>query len=154
MHRLFPVAAVLVSLSIGISVRAEDSIRGEAGRSDRQLLQGTWKVVKRIKNGHEEGASEHPSVLKISGTAIDETRDGKPAQQGTFVLDDSSSPKRITLTGKAGPDAGKVFEAIYEVDGNTFKLAYSIGDHAGTAPKDFAGGEGAGLLVLERQRPE
>jgi uncharacterized protein (TIGR03067 family) len=145
---------MVISVSICLLSRAEDPMRGEAGRSDRQLLQGTWKVVKRVKDGQDEDPLQHPAILKISGNGIDETRDGKPAQQGTFSLDEAKSPKRITLTGKAGPDAGKVFEAIYEVDGNTFKLAYSIGDHAGTPPKDFTGGEGAGLLVLERQRQE
>ena len=56
MHRLLPVAAVLVLLSIGAQAGAEDSARGEAGRPDRQRLQGTWKVIKRVKNGQDEDA--------------------------------------------------------------------------------------------------
>ena len=132
--------------------RADDTDRGVNGRSDQQLLQGTWKVIKRVKNGATEDPAEHPTTLKFSGKAITETRDGKPAQEGAYTLDETRTPKRITLTGKAGDNVGKTFEAIYEVTGNTLKLAYSFGENAATPPKDFTGGEGTGLLVLERER--
>jgi len=131
--------------------RAEDTARGENGRSDEQLMQGSWKVVKRVKNGQTEDAAEHPTTLKFSGKNITEIRDGKPGKEGAFTLDATKTPKRITLKGTKGDDAEKVFEAIYEIDGNTMKLAYSVGEHANTPPKDFSGAE-CGLLVLERER--
>jgi uncharacterized protein (TIGR03067 family) len=144
--------ALLLCFALSALTRAEDADRGANGRSDQQLLQGTWKVVKRVKNGAAEDPAEHPTTLKFSGKAITETRDGKPAQEGAYTLDETKTPRRITLTGKAGDNAGKTFEAIYEIEGNTLKLAYSFGDNASTPPKDFTGGEGAGLLVLERER--
>jgi len=33
------------------------------------------------------------------------------------------------------------------------KLAYGIGANAGTPPKDFGGGQGQAVEVLERQKP-
>lgn len=144
--------ALLLGLSLCVLTHAEDSDRSAGGRSDQQLLQGTWKVIKRVKNGSSEDVNEHPTKLTFAGKDITETRDGKPGQEGAYTLDPSATPKRITLTGKSGDNSGKTFEAIYEVDGNTLKLAYSFGDNAGTPPKDFSGGEGTGLLVLERER--
>jgi uncharacterized protein (TIGR03067 family) len=150
--RLQTAVALLLGLSLCALTRAEDPDRGANGRSDQQLLQGTWKVTKRVKNGAAEDANEHPTTLTFVGKDITETRDGKVCQEGTFTADPSATPKRITLSGKSGDNSGKTFEAIYEVNGNTLKLAYSFGDNAGTPPKDFTGGEGAGLLVLERER--
>ena len=150
--RFRPVLALFLCVALSAFTRAEDADRGANGRSDQQLLQGTWKVVKRVKNGAAEDPAEHPTTLKFSGKAITETRDGKPAQEGAYTLDETKTPKRISLTGKSGDNAGKTFEAIYEIDGNTLKLAYSFGDNASTPPKDFTGGEGTGLLVLERER--
>lgn len=150
--RFRPALALILCLTLSALTRAGDADRGANGRSDQQLLQGTWKVVKRVKNGATEDPAEHPTTLKFSGKAITETRDGKPAQKGAYTIDDSKTPKRITLTGKAGDNAGKTFEAIYEIDGDTLKLAYSFGENASIPPKDFAGGEGSGLLVLERER--
>jgi uncharacterized protein (TIGR03067 family) len=150
--RLQTALALLLVLSFCAPTHADYRDRGANGRSDQQLLQGTWKVIKRVKNGAAEDVNEHPTTLTITGKDIAETRDGKVCQEGAFTLESSANPKRITLTGKSGDNSGKTFEAIFEVDGNTLKLAYSFGDNAGTPPKDFTGGEGAGLLVLERER--
>jgi uncharacterized protein (TIGR03067 family) len=151
MRRQFSFASALC-LSLCLCARAEDADRGADRRSDQQLLQGTWKVIKRVKNGTAENADEHRTTLKFTGNDIVESRDDKPRQQGTYTLDETKMPKRMTLTGKSGDNAGKTFEAIYEVSGKDLKLAYSIGENAGIPPKDFSGGEGTGLLVLERER--
>lgn len=150
--RLPTAVSILLCLSLCVLTRAEDADRGANGRSDHQLLEGTWKVVKRMKNGADEDASAHPTTLTITAKEITETRDGQTGQEGTYTLDPSAKPKRITFVGKTGDNAGKTFEGIYEIDGNTLKLAYSFGDNASTPPKDFSGGEGSGLLVLERER--
>jgi uncharacterized protein (TIGR03067 family) len=133
--------------------RADDAKpNSKPSESDVKLLQGTWKVVKREKNGEAEDAKQHPTTLKFSDHKIVETEDDKTIQEGTFTLDDSKHPKRMTMSGTAGPNGGSVFEAIYQVDGDSLKLAYGAGSHASTAPKDFKGGDGVGILVLERQK--
>lgn len=150
--RLSTAIAILLGLSLCILTRANDSDPGASARSDQQLLRGTWKLVKQTKSGADEDVSAHPTTLTISGKDITEIRDGKTIQEGTYTLDPSANPKRIKMVGKTGDNAGKTFEGIYELDGNTLKLAYSFGDNASTPPKDFSGGEGMGLLVLERER--
>jgi uncharacterized protein (TIGR03067 family) len=129
---------------------AEDDARA---KNDKQLLQGTWKVVKKVKNGEAEELKAAPSTLKFAGDTVALSEGGGPQSAGTFTIDQSKTPKRITLTGTSGQNAGRTFEAIYELDGDTFKLAYGIGGNAGTPPKDFAGGQGQAVEVLERQKP-
>jgi uncharacterized protein (TIGR03067 family) len=123
---------------------------GKATPADRDRIQGTWKVVKRVKNGEAATAKEvadQSAVLAFAGDAVTQTKDGK-AEEGTFKLDPTQSPRRITLAGK---DPARTFEGIYELAGDTLTLAYGTGEAAKTPPKDFAGGPGSGLLVLERQ---
>jgi len=122
-------------------------------KDDKQLLQGTWKVVKKFKNGEPEELQATPATLKFSGSTVTLSEGGEHQSEGTFSIDESNAPKRMTLTGTSGQNAGRTFEAIYELDGDTFKLAYSIGESAGSPPKDFAGGQGQAVEVLERQKP-
>jgi len=150
--RLHITVTTLLCLSLCVLACGEDSHPGGNARSDQQLLQGTWKMVRLMKNGVDEDVVKHPATLTITAKDITETRSGNSIQTGTYALDPSANPKRITMVATTGDNAGKTFEGIYEVDGTTLKLAYSFGDHAATPPKDFSGGEGTGLLVLERER--
>jgi uncharacterized protein (TIGR03067 family) len=128
--------------------------QAEARANDgKQLLQGTWKVVKKVKNGEPEALKAAPTTLKFSGETITLSEGGEQKSQGTFTIDESKTPRHITLTGTTGQNAGRTFEGIYQLEADTFKLAYSIGDNAGAPPKDFAGGQGQAVEVLERQKP-
>jgi uncharacterized protein (TIGR03067 family) len=109
--------------------------------------------VKRVKNAQatpEKQVLNPPVVLTFDGAAMTERKgDGDP-EAGAVAFDDAKSPKRIIMTGKTGPHAGQAFVGIYELSRDTLKIAYSLkGDQP---PDDFEGGEGAGLLVLERVR--
>jgi len=127
--------------------------RAEGGAAVAQSLQGTWKVVKKVKNGESEDVAAHPSSLKIAGDKVTAMEGDESKGEGTFTIDESTTPKRITMNGKTGPNAGRTFEAIFELDGDTLKLAYSIGDKAGTPPTDFSGGQGTAAETLERVKP-
>ena len=120
-----------------------------------KAIQGSWRVVKRVKNGEatsDEEVRRTPVVLTFAGTAVTEAKGGQASDEGAFALDAAASPPRITMTGKTGGHAGQAFAGIYELAGDTLKIAYGVGeDAAKAAPKDFAGGPGAGLLVLQRE---
>ena len=134
--------------------RSRQPAGAETGaKGDKLALQGTWKIVKKAKNGEAEDLKATPATLKFSGDTVVLSEGGEQQGKGTFTIDESKSPKRITLTGTSGHNAGRTFEAIYELDGDTFKLAYGIGANAGSPPGDFAGGRGQAVEVLERQKP-
>lgn len=157
-------AIILVFSSLQYTFAAPaNSANGPAGRQlapaeaaakdDKQALEGTWKVVKKLKNGESVDLKAPAATLKFSGDVVSLSEGGEQQSAGTFAIDPSKSPKRITLTGTSGQNAGRTFEAIYELDGDSLKLAYGIGDNAAAPPKDFAGGQGQVVEVLERQKP-
>jgi uncharacterized protein (TIGR03067 family) len=146
--------AFLLCTSLALLARAEEAKKDpKPARSDKELLQGTWKVVKKVKNGEAEDAKENPMTIKFSGDTASATVGNETKGEGTFTIDESKKPKWITLAGTSGPNAGREFNAIYELDGDTLKLAYGTGDNNKTRPKDFSGKEREAMEVLERQKP-
>ncbi len=41
-------------------------------------------------------------------------------------LDSSARPKALDITGTEGPNKGKTILAIYELDGDTFRVCYDL----------------------------
>ncbi|WP_420853086.1 TIGR03067 domain-containing protein [Salinicola corii] len=50
------------------------------------------------------------------------TRDGTVLIEGSFEIDPSKHPKRITWIDSMGPDAGKRLPAIYNIDDDRFRF--------------------------------
>ena len=49
------------------------------------------------------------------------------SDSGTFTLDTSTTPKRMTIKSTSGPNKGKTFLAIYEVkNANAFRACYDL----------------------------
>ena len=154
MRKVNLLIALVVSLLITHAARAEEAKNAaKDAASDRQSLRGTWKVVKKIKNGQSENVKDHPESLTFSGDSVTHAKGDEKAGDGTFALDEAKTPKRITFKGTGGAHAGTVFEAIYELKGDTLRIAYGTGRNAKTPPKDFTGGEGEAAETLQRQKP-
>ncbi len=76
-----------------------------------------------------------PAVLKTISLKIDganyevvvQTENGPSPDKGTVKLDPSTKPKRMTITGVEGPNAGKTYLAIYEFNGDTLRVCYDLG---------------------------
>ncbi|MCU0758909.1 MAG: TIGR03067 domain-containing protein [Steroidobacteraceae bacterium] len=54
----------------------------------------------------------------------DKTR--TPVDRGDYVLDATACPKSLDLIGRDGPNAGRTFRAIVEVDGDLMTLCYDL----------------------------
>jgi uncharacterized protein (TIGR03067 family) len=145
----------LLCVSIALLARAEEAKKDPKApkKSDKELLAGTWKVVKKVKNGEAEDTKDNPMTIKFAGDVASATVGDESKGEGTFTIDESKNPKWITFAGTSGPSAGREIAAIYELDGDTLKLAYGTGDNCKTRPKDFSGKEGEAMEVLERQMP-
>ena len=120
--------------------------------ADTQALQGTWVVVKKVKNGADEAVSKDAGQLTFAGEQVFSTTEGKDTGSGRFTLDQTGTLKRIVFVAVTGPYAGRTFSAIYQIDGNTLKLAYSTGNDNEARPKDFEGGQNEAMEVLEKQK--
>ncbi len=114
-------------------------------------LQGTWKIVALELEGRsmpESGFTE--SSIVIQGNRFTTISMGA-TYGGTLKVDDARSPKTLDLSFKAGPEKGNTSLAIYELDGDTFKLCLTVTGK--TRPTAFATKPGSGhaFEVLKRR---
>jgi uncharacterized protein (TIGR03067 family) len=92
---------------------------------DRQLILGRWMPVEGQTQWYQFNPDGTLSTWYARGEA--------PEPQYRFTLDPTVSPKRITWIGAK---SGKVeWEGLYELDGDTLKVAYSP---APNVPQGFA----------------
>ncbi len=153
MRNIFLFASLALCFAIPLPLRAEDD-KAPKPNDDQAQIQGSWKVVRRLKNGTDEDTKQTPVTLTFKGNAVVEARgDDAKAGEGTFSIDPATKPKTMVLTGTSGEHAGQVFKTIYELTGDTLKIAYCTREGGNSPPTDFTGGEGSGMMVLERDKP-
>jgi len=51
---------------------------------------------------------------------------GDQPDRGTYTLNATSTPKSMTIRGTEGPNLGKTFPAIYELNGDTLRICYDL----------------------------
>jgi uncharacterized protein (TIGR03067 family) len=106
-------------------------------KAESDRLQGTWVLVSAEEDGQEvprEAIEAGSSRITFKGSDyIDSSRASgdEVIQRGTFRLDASRRPKELDLV----PDRGAAFHMIYNLDGDTLKIATSLDGKA--RPKDF-----------------
>jgi uncharacterized protein (TIGR03067 family) len=118
----------------------------EKPKSDKDTLQGTWSMV----SGIQDGKPMPEDVIKriqfvVSGDKMTQMM-GEQKYEHTYKLNPDKSPKEIDV--EFGD--GKVGKGIYELKGDTFKVAHGRPDSP--RPKDFASKEGSGVIVAEFKR--
>ncbi len=126
-------AALALGL-VGGWARADE--RGEkAAKEEAKKLDGTWVPTEMELGGQKLPEAVVQSIkLVISGDhyAVT-TNEGK--DEGTSRLHPDKSPKAMDITGTEGPNKGKTFLAIYELDGDKLKVCYDLSGKE--RPKEF-----------------
>jgi uncharacterized protein (TIGR03067 family) len=107
---------------------------------DAKAVQGNWKPAR----AELAGKPMPEAVLKIISLELDngkyEVFVGEEPDRGTYTLDSASKPKGMTITGTDGPNNGKTFPAIYELNGDTLRICYDLsGAKRRTEFKSIAG---------------
>jgi uncharacterized protein (TIGR03067 family) len=93
---------------------------------DAKAMEGTWEFA-----SAELGGRKLPDdVLKTLTLVLREgkytTKSSGPDDTGTFRLDPTKRPKEMDVKGVEGPNKGKSFQAIYELDGDSLKVCYDL----------------------------
>jgi uncharacterized protein (TIGR03067 family) len=114
-------------------------------------LQGTWEIVALEVDGTavpEAGFSGSRIVVKGNTFA---TVSMGATYGGTLAVDAAKAPKTLDLSFKSGPEKGNTSLAIFELDGDTWKLCLTV--TANKRPTAFATRPGSGLALetLRRQ---
>ncbi len=124
-------------------------------KADAYPQGGTWKPISAVLGGVKlPKAAVDAITLRVSGADYEVTVVGERApDRGTHKLDESTTPKRITITSTNGPNKGKAFLGIYEVmDTNSMRVCYDL---SGTEfPKEFKAPEGTQFYLVEYRRHE
>ncbi|MGH7973426.1 MAG: TIGR03067 domain-containing protein, partial [Limisphaerales bacterium] len=95
-----------------------------ADSADTKALDGSWVPVTAELGGAPMREKIVKAILlKIHKGEYEVTIEGGPGvDRGRCAVDTASNPKAMKITGVAGPNAGKTFPAIYEVDGDTLRI--------------------------------
>lgn len=127
-----------------------NAVAARQGDDDAKAIQGDWKPVK----GELGGLQMTDAVLKTISLRLD---DGKyevfvnaASDKGTYELDPGAKPRSITVTGTAGPNKGRTFPAIYELDGDTLRICYDLS--GAKRPTEFKTVEGTKLYLVTYRR--
>jgi uncharacterized protein (TIGR03067 family) len=120
---------------------------------DEEAIQGTW-----LPSTAELGGKPFPDELRKSIKLVIKDDKytvtvGKAMDQGTAKLKPSAKPKEMDITGTEGPNKGKTFLAIYELEGDTLKICYDLGGK--NRPTEFKTKEGTQqfLAIYKREKP-
>jgi uncharacterized protein (TIGR03067 family) len=117
------------------------------GESDRDKFQGAWSVSAGEKAGRKapDGGLKGITVTFTDGRFTWKT--GANESQGTFSLDETKSPREISISAE-----GKKHAGIYRLEGDELRICVGPGDDR---PADFATRDGAEsvLLILKREKP-
>jgi uncharacterized protein (TIGR03067 family) len=156
----FCIGGYLSRLHLGeVSVLKLDEEKKEEKKDDKKAdkdadaLQGTW-----LPSTAELAGKPFPEDVRKSMKLVVKNDEytvtvGKTTDQGTVKLDPSAKPKEIDIIGTDGPNKGKKFLAIYEIDGDTLRVCYDLSGK--NRPTEFKTKEDTQLFLVtyKREKP-
>jgi len=119
--------------------------QAEQGKSDTDLLQGSWEAVRITIGGKEpEKKKDITIVFTFKGDKLFTSGEGKDTKEEEYKLDATKSPKQIDI-GPRGQ--GKGLTGIYDVKDDTLLIGYSFSDKR---PNDFT--DAAIVMTLKKKK--
>jgi uncharacterized protein (TIGR03067 family) len=114
-------------------------------------LQGTWEIVSLELEGQamSPGAFEGSSIT-VKGSTFTTASMGA-VYGGTISVDAAKSPKQLDLSFKSGPEKGNTSLAIYDLEGDTFRLCLTVTGKTRPAAFTSKPGSGHAFEVLKRR---
>jgi uncharacterized protein (TIGR03067 family) len=115
-----------------------------------EQLQGTWNVVALEIEGNTMAANMFKGAkIIVNGERFTTVSMGSTFG-GTLKIDADATPKTLDILYDKGPHAGSASLALYELDGDTWKLCLGFAGY--DRPKDFVTSPGSGhaLETLKR----
>lgn len=109
-------------------------------------LVGTW-----APQSAQLGGQDFP-VVNFQGANLQLTADTYEfaGDKGSYFLVNTSTPARLDIAGKEGPNAGRTIQAIYELSGDQLTVCYQLG--VGERPTAFASPADSMVFLVRYQR--
>ena len=97
-------------------------------RAELEELQGTWDIVALEIEGATMGESAfRGSQIVVKGNAFTSVGMGN-TYKGKLKVDAAKTPKTLDLLFEQGPEKGNKSLAIYELDGDTWRICLTVAD--------------------------
>jgi uncharacterized protein (TIGR03067 family) len=138
-------------LSLSLLVVAAAHAEDDSAKKELARLDGTWKFVKVEAPDKIAEAMASASVVQFQGNKMKITvsTDRKVVHEAKIALDPGKKPKTMDITALDGPTKGETDKWIYELDGDTLKMAC---DPQGERPGDFTYKKGSSRQVYTLKR--
>ena len=121
-----------------------------AEASEAKALDGLWIPIKAELAGQPMAEAVLKTItLKIENGRYEVTVAGE-LDAGTVTLESSAHPKGMKISGVKGPNAGKVFPAIYELKPGTLRVCYDLS--GAKTPAEFKTSPGTQLYLVTYRR--
>jgi len=140
-------------ISIGMILAALVLTQPIFAADESSDFDGTWELTHFEREGKEVKLQSSTRWIHAKGKFTVQRSDEVIAA-GTSKLDPTQKPKAIDITYTDGPDKGKTFKGIYEVDGDTVKFCRA-GSPDDPRPSEFKtkSGSRAFVSVYRRVKP-
>jgi uncharacterized protein (TIGR03067 family) len=135
MKRAAFVVAVLAVLVGGAAHQGD-------GKTDKEKIQGDWKLVSQVADGKEEDLPEGGMTLTFKGDKIAATVNGKQDREEPFKLNEGKDPREIDVVKE-----DLTVRGLYELKGDTLRMAFLEGFEK--RPASFTD-KGVGVLTFKR----
>jgi uncharacterized protein (TIGR03067 family) len=118
---------VLVT-GLGFTATADEPKGDKPQEKALESFSGTWEIVKVSPDGATKAAR---LLFRKDGTYAAQDKEGKELWAGTFEIDPTASPKVWDHRSDDGKKNGTDVLGIYELDGDSLKVACVVGEWKG-----------------------
>ena len=118
---------------------------------ERKLLQGTWlATAAELSESTLDEATLKTIKLVLEGDKYAVTVGESPIDKDTTRIDPAAKPKTMDIISTEGPNKGKTFLAIYELNGDTLRICYDLTGKV--RPTEFKTRKGEPLFLVTYKR--
>jgi uncharacterized protein (TIGR03067 family) len=141
-------ACLLVLLSQAAADQSERSDNTETVVVAGQL-RGTWVAVSMEQGGRKEQAPKDRELVFTFDAGKLIIIEGKHTEEGSYTINEAKALKEIDLIPPMGIKEATI-KGIYQIDGDTLKLAFNRG---GARPTGFDGKDNdGGVIIFKRKK--
>jgi uncharacterized protein (TIGR03067 family) len=140
-------------VAFGLALTITSSSWSDDAKDAARALEGTW-----LPSEAELAGQKYPeSILKTMKLVVKDDKYtvtvGEATDKGECKLNPSAKPKEMDIIGTDGPNKGKTYMTIYELDGDTLKVCYDLSGKG--RPTEFKTKEATKLFLVtyKREKP-
>lgn len=140
----------LALFAAGLVLALGSTLAADEVKDELKKLDGTWTATEGEANGQALPEDEVKKLkLKIKDGQY-EVKVNDQTDKGNLKVNPKKKPKEVDAESIEGTNQGKTIKGIYEVDGDTLKACYQVGE--GERPTEFKAPAGSTFVFFVFKR--